>query len=424
METGVKLINDLFLSWGLSESWAVFFSQMISLLLITLVAFALESVIKKIILNISKKFRNNIPEYSFVYNILSPRIIKSVCQLVTPFILLSAIPFLFSLELGIVTFFLRLCKVYIIAVIIRLIMALMAAVFDQYSRKEEFKDRPLKGLLQTGQTVVFVIGVIIIISTFIGEKPGYLLTGLGASAAVLMLVFQDSILGVVSGIQLSANNMLKVGDWITVPKYDADGTVIEVTLNTVKVQNFDKTITTLPPYALIKDSFQNWRGMVDAKGRRVKRSINIDMTSVKFCTPEMLQKFKQIDLLKHYIVEKEQEILNHNASQEVNNSILINGRRQTNLGVFRSYLNHYLRTLPGVNRNEGFMCMVRQLQPTETGIPLELYFFSDTTNWVEYEALQADVFDHLLAAISTFDLRVFQSPTGQDLFNLGDKLKS
>lgn len=189
METGVKLINDLFLSWGLSESWAVFFSQMISLLLITLVAFALESVIKKIILNISKKFRNNIPEYSFVYNILSPRIIKSVCQLVTPFILLSAIPFLFSLELGIVTFFLRLCKVYIIAVIIRLIMALMAAVFDQYSRKEEFKDRPLKGLLQTGQTVVFVIGVIIIISTFIGEKPGYLLTGLGASAAVLMLVF-------------------------------------------------------------------------------------------------------------------------------------------------------------------------------------------------------------------------------------------
>ncbi|MGL5262491.1 MAG: mechanosensitive ion channel family protein, partial [Bacteroides sp.] len=323
-----------------------------------------------------------------------------------------------------IIFFIRLCKVYLIAVILRIILFLMQAVFEIYSAKEEFRDRPIKGILQTGQTIVLIVGVIIIISTFIGEKPGYLLTGLGASAAVLMLVFQDSILGVVSGIQLSANNMLKVGDWITVPKYDADGTVIEVTLNTVKVQNFDKTITTLPPYALIKDSFQNWRGMVDANGRRVKRFINIDMTSVKFCTEELLQRFSEIDLLRDYILEKEEEIELYNEKNEVNDSILINGRRQTNLGVFRHYLTIYLKTLSRVNQKEGFMCMVRQLQPTESGIPLELYFFSNTSNWIAYENLQADVFDHVLASIPTFDLRVHQSPTGHDLQKLGKLIQN
>ena len=425
MKEGLDYLNNLFIEWGANTVWSNFLSQTIALVLITLVALGLEYLIKIISYRIVKKFREKLPHQGFMYSLLSPKIVKNCCQLITPFVLISFIPLLFQGdEYNFVTFFLRTCGVYVTAIIMRLIMSLLAAGFETYSKKEEFKDRPIKGLLQTAQTIVFIIGAIIIISMFIGKEPGYLLTGLGASAAVLMLVFQDSILGVVSGIQLSANNMLRVGDWITVPKHNADGTVIEVSLNTVKVQNFDKTITTLPPYALIKDSFQNWRGMIDANGRRVKRSINIDMTSVRFCTAEMLESFKQIDLLKEYINEKEAEISSFNESHQVNEDILINGRRQTNLGVFRNYLTLYLKTIPRVNKNDNFMCMVRQLQPTETGLPLELYFFSNTSNWVQYETLQADVFDHLLASISSFGLRVFQSPTGQDFLNLGKGLKS
>jgi hypothetical protein len=229
---------------------------------------------------------------------------------------------------------------------------------------------------------------------------------------VLMLVFKDSIMGFVSGVQLSANNMLKVGDWITMPKYGADGDVIEVSLNTVKVRNFDKTITTIPPYLLVSDSFQNWRGMQESGGRRIKRSINIDMNSVRFCTPEMLAKYRKIQLLANYVEQTEQVIKEYNEEHHIDNSILVNGRRQTNLGVFRAYLNCYLKSHPGVNHN--MTCMVRQLQPTDHGIPLELYFFSATTSWIPYEDLQSDVFDHLLAIISEFDLHVFQSPSGED----------
>ena len=220
-------------------------------------------------------------------------------------------------------------------------------------------------------------------------------------------------MGVVSGVQLSANDMLKVGDWIAVPKCGADGTVIEVTLNTVKVQNWDKTIVTIPPYLLVSDSFQNWRGMSESGGRRIKRSINIDMTSVRFCTPEMLEKYRKIQLLKDYIEETEQVISEYNAENKIDNSILVNGRRQTNLGVFRAYLMAYLKSMPRVNQE--MTLMVRQLQPTDRGIPMELYFFSADTAWVATEDLQSDVFDHLLAIIPEFALRVFQSPTGADL---------
>lgn len=246
----------------------------------------------------------------------------------------------------------------------------------------------------------------------IGRDPLSLLAGLGASAAILMLVFKDSIMGFVSGVQLSANDMLKVGDWIAMPKYGADGTVIEVTLNTVKVRNWDNTITTIPPYLLVSDSFQNWRGMRESGGRRVKRSINIDMTSVRFCTPEMLAKYRKIQLLKDYVEQTEEVIEKYNVENGIDNSILVNGRRQTNLGVFRAYLTAYLKSLPDVNQE--LTCMVRQLQPTDRGIPIELYFFCALKDWVPYEGVQADVFDHVLAIIPEFDLQVFQSPSGRD----------
>ena len=300
------------------------------------------------------------------------------------------------------------------------ISALLTAVYTVYSEKEQFRDRPLKGLLQTVQVILYFVGGIIVVSILIDRSPGVLLTGLGASAAVLMLVFKDSIMGFVSGVQLSANNMLKVGDWITMPKYGADGDVIEVSLNTVKVRNFDKTITTIPPYLLVSDSFQNWRGMQESGGRRIKRSINIDMNSVRFCTPEMLAKYRKIQLLANYVEQTEQVIKEYNEEHHIDSSIWVNGRRQTNLGVFRAYLVRCLRSLPEVSKE--LVCMVRHLQPTDTGIPIELYCFSSNKVWVEYEGIQADIFDHVLAVIPEFGLSVFQNVSGADLKNIIIKL--
>jgi Small-conductance mechanosensitive channel len=294
----------------------------------------------------------------------------------------------------------------------RFIVTFCTAIYIVYNENEKYHDRPLKGLLQTAQVIVFFIGGILIISVLFDKSPASLLAGLGASAAILILVFKDSIMGFISGIQLSANNMLRPGDWITMPKYNADGIVLEVTLNTVKVRNWDNTITTLPPYALVSDSFQNWRGMHESGGRRVKRSINIDMNSVRFCTLEVLEKFRKISLIKEYIEETEEELKAYNQERGVDDSVLVNGRRQTNLGVFRAYLERYLRNLSSVNQD--MTLMVRHLQPTEKGIPLELYFFTYSKESAVYEQIQADVMDHVLAVVSEFDLAVFQSPTGAD----------
>lgn len=426
MIDGLEFLNEFFMNWGVSATTSAIMTKIIFLIAIITLALLVEFLVRLVASNVIKKIRTRFIPNGFLYYLSAPRIIISACRFVTPFLILTILPLFFPTELkdGLINFFLRICNVYIVIVILRMITHAMTAVYEVYSNKPEFKNRPLKGLLQTGQIIVLIIGSIIVISLFIGKEPGYLLAGLGASAAVFMLVFQDSILGVVSGIQLSANNMLEVGDWITVPKHGADGTVIEVSLNTVKVQNFDKTITTLPPYVLIKDSFQNWRGMSDSNGRRVKRHLNIDMSSVKFCTPEMLERFRQIHLLKDYIEDTEKEIIAFNSENKVDTKLLVNGRSQTNLGVFRQYITNYLKSHPGVNKNDGFLCMVRQLQPTEVGIPLELYFFSDTSSWVPYENLQSDVFDHVLAAIQTFDLRVFQTPTGFDMSKWSESTSS
>ena len=341
------------------------------------------------------------------------KVMVHLSRMVAPIIIYIFIPIAFAeTSQTTVGFIQRMCLIYLIITFLSFINSFLKAIYTVYSEKEQFRNRPLKGMLQTVQVVLWFVGAIIVVSILINKSPVSLLAGLGASAAILMLVFKDSIMGFVSGVQLSANDMLKVGDWIAMPKYGADGTVIEVTLNTVKVRNWDNTITTIPPYLLVSDSFQNWRGMQESGGRRVKRSINIDMTSVKFCTPEMLAKYRKILLLKDYVEKTEQVIKDYNEEHDIDNSILVNGRRQTNLGVFRAYLTAYLKSRPDIN--QGLTCMVRQLQPTDHGIPMELYFFSAIKEWVPYEGVQADVFDHVLAIIPEFDLQVFQSPSGRD----------
>ena len=410
MEKITGIIKEILQSWGFNESWTDDLTSAIILVIILAIAFLGDAICKHVILTtVTRLVKKTKATWDDV--VFDRKVMIYLSHLVAPIILYILLPLAIS-NAGLLTFILRICMIYIIAIFLKFISALLTALYHVYSEREQFRDRPLKGLLQTVQVILFFIGGIIIVSILIDKSPMVLLTGLGASAAVLMLVFKDSIMGFVSGIQLSANNMLKVGDWIEMPKYGADGTVIEVTLNTVKVRNWDNTITTIPPYALVSDSFQNWRGMQESGGRRIKRSIRIDMNSVKFCTPEMLAKYRKIRLLKDYIEETEKVVEEYNKEHGIDNSVLVNGRRQTNLGVFRAYLTNYLRSLPAVNQD--LTCMVRQLQPTEQGIPLELYFFSSIKAWIPYEGVQADVFDHVLAIVPEFDLHVFQNPTGED----------
>ena len=410
MEKITGIIKEILQSWGFNESWTDDLTSTIILVIILAIAFLGDAICKHVILTtVTRLVKKTKATWDDV--VFDRKVMIYLSHLVAPIILYILLPLAIS-NAGLLAFIQRICMIYIIAIFLKFISALLSALYHVYSEREQFRDRPLKGLLQTVQVILFFIGGIIIVSILIDKSPMVLLTGLGASAAVLMLVFKDSIMGFVSGIQLSANNMLKVGDWIEMPKYGADGTVIEVTLNTVKVRNWDNTITTIPPYALVSDSFQNWRGMQESGGRRIKRSIRIDMNSVKFCTPEMLAKYRKIRLLKDYIEETEKVVEEYNKEHGIDNSVLVNGRRQTNLGVFRAYLTNYLRSLPAVNQD--LTCMVRQLQPTEQGIPLELYFFSSIKAWIPYEGVQADVFDHVLASIPEFDLHVFQNPTGED----------
>lgn len=406
-------IDKLLIDWGVSPQTADWMDQFIAFALVLVIAFAADMICRKILLKaiarLVQKTKATWDDIMFDRNVM-----VHLSRMVAPVVIYLFIPIAFAQTDSVtLSFIRRLCYIYIISSFLLFVNSFLKAAYTVYSEKESMRDRPLKGLLQTLQVSLWSIGLIVVVAELLGKSPLSLLAGLGASAAVLMLVFKDSIMGFVSGVQLSANDMLKVGDWIAMPKYGADGTVIEVTLNTVKVRNWDNTITTIPPYLLVSDSFQNWRGMRESGGRRVKRSINIDMTSVRFCTPQMLEKYRKIDLLKDYIDQTEAEVRAYNEQNGIDNAVLVNGRRQTNLGVFRAYLTAYLKSLPVVNKD--LNCMVRHLQPTDHGLPVELYFFSTIKDWIPYEGVQADVFDHVLAIIPEFDLRVFQSPSGADL---------
>lgn len=316
---------------------------------------------------------------------------KAFSRMIPPIILYALLPFAFDQSPKLLDFTLKVCLIYLDIVTILLIGTFLNSLYNISSEHEKLKNRPLKGIYQMIKLITITIGIIILISILMDQDPTSILAGLGASAAVLMLIFKDSILGLVAGVQLSANDMLRPGDWITMTKYGADGYVIEVSLTTVKVQNFDKTITTIPPYVLVSDSFQNWRGMRETGGRRIKRSINIDMNTVHFCTPEEIQSF-----IDKGLIDKKTDI----------------NEKTVNLAIFRNYILNYLNNHPKVNKD--LMIMVRQMQPASEGMPLEIYCFSDTPDWIPYEALQSEIFEHVMAMVQEFNLRIFQRPAGTD----------
>lgn len=282
---------------------------------------------------------------------------------------------------------------------------------------------PLRGIFQSIKLISALVTIIFAISLLIGKSPIILFSSLGAMTAVLLLIFKDPIMGLVAGIQLSANDMLAVGDWLEMPKYGADGDVIDISLTTVKVRNWDKTITTIPAYALISDSFKNWRGMTESGGRRIKRAVNIDATSVKFLDEDALKRLRRAQLLTDYIENKVREIAEYNKEHNIDPESPVNGRKLTNLGTFRAYLTAYLRAHKKIHQ-ENMTLMVRQLEPGANGIPMEIYAFANDINWVAYEGIQADIFDHVFAVIPEFGLRIHQTPTGYDLQQIGVRMAS
>ncbi|MCB0282781.1 MAG: mechanosensitive ion channel family protein [Calditrichae bacterium] len=381
------------------------FGDFVLFLLLFALAIIVFLVLKKIILKIAEKFIRR-TKIKFDDYILNSGVFERAALLIPVLILYNAI-YLFP---GWESFFKNGSGILIAIIISRTLAAFTTGLSNYYSTLEIARQRPIKGYIQVLNLLIYMVAVIFIIALLTGESPWELLAGLGALTAVLLLIFRDTILSFVASLQIASNDLVHVGDWIEMPKYGADGDVIDIALHTIKVQNWDKTITVIPTYKLIEESFKNWRGMTAAGGRRIKRAIHIDLNTIEFCTDEMLDRFEKIRLIADYIQNKRTEISNDPKNKENEN---INKRRLTNIGTFRIYIEKYIQSHPKIHKD--LTCMVRQLAPTAQGLPLEIYMFTNDTAWVNYEAIQSDIFDHILAIISEFGLRVYQQPAGHDM---------
>lgn len=346
-------------------------------------------------------------------------VFRHAALLVPALVALFFIPIVLEVYPGITSVAMGVLSIYLIGAALIILDALTNGLHAIYKQFNVSREIPLTGFVQVVKIVLYFVAVILLLAVLLDRTPLYLFSGLGAMTAVLMLVFKDPILGFVAGIQLITNRMLKQGDWIEMPKYGADGDVLEITLTTVKVRNWDRTITTIPTYALISDSFKNWRGMQESGGRRIMRSIHIDMRTIRFCAPQMLERYSKIRHIADYIDRKHREIDAHNAALGAAAQDSANCRRLTNIGTFRAYVDAYLRNHPMINME--MLMLVRQLEPTDHGLPLQIYAFCRDKAWVNFEAVQSDIFDHLLAILPEFDLRVFQYPSGHDVTLLGER---
>ena len=379
-------MNGILISWGVDPKIANTFDEMIIAALLVILAIGLDYLCQAIFVGSMKKLAQH-THYQWDSLLLKRKVVHHLVHTIPGILVYALLPLAFIRGKGLLLLSQKICAVYIVFALLLAINGFILVFLDMYNMRQVNKNRPIKGFMQVLQVLLFFIGGIVIIAILIGKSPASLFAGLGASAAILMLVFKDTILGFVAGIQLSANDMLRPGDWITVPGSNANGIVQEITLNTVKIQNFDNTISTVPPYSLVNGSFQNWRGMTESGGRRVMKSIFLDLTTLKFCTPEMLDTFrKEIPLLADYQPEE--------------------GVIPTNSQVFRVYVERYLCSLPVVNQDLDLI--ISQKEATEYGVPIQIYFFSRNKIWKEYERIQSDIFDHFFAMIPKFELKVYQ----------------
>ena len=379
-------MNKILIGWGIDPKIANTFDEAIIAILMICIAVGLDYLCQAILVGGMRKYTKHSPH---VWNtlLMKRRVFHNLIHTIPGILVYILLPIAFVRGKELLLISQKICAVYIILSLLLAINGVLLMILDVYSEKAKAKNHPMKGFIQVLQVLLFFVGGIIMIAILVNKSPASLFAGLGASAAVLMLVFKDSILGFVAGIQLSANDMVRLGDWVTIPSSNANGIVQEITLNTVKIQNFDNTISTIPPYSLVNNSFQNWRGIVESGGRRVRKNITLDLTTLKFCTPEMLDTFrKEIPLLADYQPEE--------------------GVIPTNSQVYRVYIERYLCSLPVVNQDLDLI--ISQKEATEYGVPIQVYFFSRNKIWKEYERIQSDIFDHLFAMVPKFDLKVYQ----------------
>ncbi len=407
----MELLHIWLLDHGLGENLAFYVAHAIAVVAVLSLSLGANFVAKRYIIS-ALTYVISRSKTSWDDAVLRQKVLSRMAHLAPALVIYILTPIALEGQDSAITLIRNTTQIYMIVILMLVLDSLLNTVEDIYQNFDAAKEISIKGFIQILKMALYFLATIFVVSILLNKTPVYLLSGVGALTAVLMLVFRDAILGFVAGIQLAANKMVSNGDWIEMPKYGADGDVLEMTLTTVKVQNWDKTVTTIPTYALISESFKNWRGMQEAGGRRIKRAVNIDMSSIRFCDEDMLERFEKIQYISEYIEEKKHELEAFNTATRVDNASLANGRRMTNIGTFRAYVQAYLHNHPQINEQMTFL--IRQLKPTENGLPIEVYVFSKDKVWANYEAIQADIFDHILAVVPEFDLRVYQNPTGAD----------
>ncbi len=407
-------LQDNLEALGMEVQWAIFLNIIVNTIIALAVVVFVDIVVRRLVVGFFQTFSSK-TKTSFDNYLLKSNFPKFITRLLPLLILLNVVPIIFVEFPLIIEILQTIVKIYFVILFVLIIRSILRTARNYLEENERYGDKPLESYVQILMIFAWGIGMFWIIQLLTGYSLKSLAT-LGAASAVVLLIFKDTILGFVASIQVSVNDIVRIGDWITFEKFGADGDVVEISLATVRVQNFDMTYTTIPTYSLVSDSFKNWRGMSESGGRRIKRAIYIKQSSIKFLSDEDIERFKKIERVKPYIQHRQRVIEKYNESKNINREVQINGRNQTNLGIFRNYINAYLNENTAISQDMSLM--VRHLAPTEKGLPLEIYCFSKDKRWANYEHIQADIFDHLLAALSYFDLEAFELPTGTDLKQL------
>ena len=404
---------------GIATEWISLVRLLIGLILLILLSMTIYTLTKRFIVQLLHTF-------FFFFSVKWDDILadhgtfNNLAHFIPAVIIRIATPYLFSDYQSLQPFMIKFADIYVLIAGTLIAISFLKAVEYMLSESAAFVNKPLASYFQLLRIVLYIAIFIIILSVLIDKSPMYFLTAFGAMTAIILLIFKDTILGLVASVQISTNDVVRVGDWVEMPKFNADGDVIAINLNTVKVRNWDKTITAIPTYYFITDSFKNWRGMQESGGRRIKRSILLNVHTIKFVDPKMREQFKKYTLISDFVTERQNEIEQSNEKGGVDISQLINGRRMTNIGVFRRYIENYLKQHKGIQQN--MTMLVRQLASDDRGLPIEIYCFTNTTAWLEYETIQSDIFDHLFAAADWFDLELYQQPAGSDIANAIDKI--
>lgn len=410
-EEAVHWFRDYFLEEGVSQGLAVFLNAAIVLLALSLVLYGVDYIIKNIIVKAFNIFTHK-TKTQFDDYLAKSKFPAVVAHIVPVIIVKNVFQLLFDDLPGLLKFSIVAIDIYTVILIVNICRSILNAFREYLKSKPHYAQKPLKSYQQVIMTIIWIFAILYMIY-YLSGKSVEAITSLGAASALLMLMFRDTILGFIASVQITVNDTVRIGDWVTFNSYGADGIVSEINLTSVLIKNWDNTYTSIPTYSLISSSFQNWRGMLQGEGRRMKRSIIIKQNTVKFLTPEDLERFKKIELIKPYIEHRAKDHQTLNEKNEVDTSMIINGRQQTNLGLFRKYANVYLNKSPAILKD--VYVMVRHLQPTEKGIPLEIVCFCSDKNWVNFEHIQADIFDHLIAAVPYFDLEIYELPSGHDI---------